>query len=129
MNVSESIISHLNGFIFSYSEKIVEKYNNVIKLEDILQIWCDQQQVSFERVFLQMIKLSKKTKKDKPEKDTVIKEDFIEDKTNDTPISNNDDENVGTSCSYKFTRGVKKGTRCTVIAKTGPLCSKHKVKN
>lgn len=119
MDVVNTIVKSLNGYIFNLSEKISEEYN--IPLEDILKVWCEQNNICFQSVFAPMIKISKKQKKITTSSSNIT-----------TPSSTvidtieEEDEEISNLCSYIFTRGPKKDQRCTIVAKTGTLCSKHK---
>lgn len=130
MEVAKAITKNINGYVFNMSEKISEKFN--IPLESLLKIWCDQQNVSFQTEFLPMIKISKKVKKVSSD---IISDDFEKLDALSSSNSLTDDKvtsetvepkSPGILCEYIFTRGQKKGARCTIMAKTGPLCSKHK---
>lgn len=126
MDIVQNITKSLNGYIFNMSEKISTEYN--VPLEGVLKIWCEQQKVSFDTVFAPMMKISKKTKKmtSSPVVMAEISEVEEDDKTEVvTPVTKSPSEKV---CEYIFSRGPKKGTRCVIMAKTGPLCSKHKLK-
>lgn len=143
MDVTKSIIKSLNGYIFNLSEKISQEHN--IPIEEILNVWCDQQNISFTNVFLPMIKISKKQKK---QDQSIAFETLTEDNNiTSPPFSSNDEiineesslssttlvNNIKNSekqesklCEYIFTRGPKKDKQCTIMAKSGNLCSKHK---
>lgn len=130
MDVSKTIVKTLNGHIFSLSEKISQKYDT--PLEEILQIWCEQENVNFTTVFSPMIKIAKKIKKGsviiQPE---ISTEDVINNDTERTSTILEEDleedaDTANNMCVYIFTRGPKKNQRCTIIAKNGALCSKHK---
>lgn len=135
MDVVKTITKSINGYIFNLSEKISDEHG--IPIEDILKVWCDQQNISFTNVFLPMLKISKKQKKldTTPEDDTIGIIPDVSSVNNDTlePVEDTASKAIastsdGTLCEYLFSRGPKKGARCTIIAKTGTLCSKHKTK-
>lgn len=126
MDIVQNITKSLNGYIFNMSEKIAAEYN--VPLEGVLKIWCEQQNVSFDTVFVPMMKISKKTKKIASPLSPVVEisEECIEEEDQKevvTPVTKSEK-----MCEYIFSRGPKKGTRCVIVAKTGPLCSKHKLK-
>lgn len=139
MDVFKTINKSLNGYIFNLSEKISEEHG--IPIEDILKVWCEQQNISFTTVFLPMMKISKKQQKllvvatpvpSPPVQNEVVVEDsnifstYIPENVSDEGSNNTKSE--GIVCEYIFTRGSKKGQRCTTVAKSGNLCSKHKTK-
>lgn len=163
MDVVQSITTSLNNYVFTLSETISEEYN--IPIEEILQIWCEQQNLSFPMTFGAMLKVSRKQKKVSMKKNeqqhenresskeliTVpepveIKQEEemeIQQKLNGVHISeeeekvteNGEEDTVEAAtssrknlCTYVFSRGAKKGSRCTIIAKCGTVCSKHKEK-
>lgn len=133
MNITKTITKGIYEYVFSLSEKISENYN--IPLEDILKIWCDQHDISFNSEFANMVKLSKKQKKIIP-----CHENNVEEKTNEDESCCDDNSTKGSPertpkttknsiteiCEYVFIRGPKKGQRCVTMSKNGPLCSKHK---
>jgi len=118
MDVVNTIVKSLNGYIFNLSEKISEEYN--IPLEDILKIWCEQNNICFQSVFTPMIKISKKQKK------ITTSSNITTPSSTELIIDTIEEEEISNLCSYIFTRGPKKDQRCTIVAKTGTLCSKHK---
>lgn len=144
MDIVQNITKSLNGYIFNMSEKISAEYN--VPIEGVLKIWCEQQNVSFDTVFAPMMKISKKTKKiaspsspvptlveiseDGPEGIDGVDEDDDQKEvvTPTTPVATTSKSPSEKVCEYIFSRGPKKGTRCVIMAKTGPLCSKHKLK-
>lgn len=137
MDITKAIIKSLNGYIFNLSEKISQEHN--IPIEEILNIWCDQQNISFTNVFIPMLKLSKKQHKKSIDIENNI-DSFIEEQHYvDTPKSSScEDEKIiktvnlnetSKLCEYIFTRGPKKDKQCTIMAKSGNLCSKHKLSN
>lgn len=143
MDVVQSIVKNINGYVFKLCEKMETDYN--IPIEDSLKIWCDQQNISFSSVFLPMIKIANKSKKvsdnepelpesEQPEPELpepeqqITNQQITNQQITHQQITDKDEDKNNTSnvCEYIFSRGPKKGTRCTILAKTGPLCSKHK---
>lgn len=126
MDIVGTIVKSLNGYIFNLSEKISSEYN--IPIEDILKIWCEQNNTCFQTVFVPMIKISKKQKKITNTTPPTLEEDqsIVEDETTSKFNSPETIEEVSNVCSYIFIRGHKKDQRCTIISKAGNMCSKHK---
>lgn len=124
MNITKTIVNGISIYIFKFSEQISEKYK--IPLEEILKIWCEQQDISYESEFAQMVKLSKKQQKKSIVSNGV---EHSNESTKSTESSTNDSSVADAKlCEYTFTKGSKKGQRCTTMAKNGSLCSKHKAK-
>lgn len=139
MDIIKSLTKNLNGHIFSFCEKISQEHN--ISLEEILNMWCEQQNISYTNVFMPMLKLSKKQQKKSISIDTTtLQESFIEEdfeeletpKSSDykkptKPTKVSELQETSKLCEYIFTRGPKKDKQCTIMAKSGSLCSKHKL--
>lgn len=139
MEVAKNIAKCLNGYIFGYCKKISEQHS--IPLEDLLKIWCEQQNVCFKTEFSHLLKHDKKQVKLEDIKDDTSIEDAMstlsltdvdateireEEKAPPAKPTKAETSPKGVKCEYVFSRGAKKGQRCTTICKTGPLCSKHK---
>lgn len=113
MDLASTIVSELNNYIFDMSQKISETHN--IPIEEILNVWCEQQNIDCDSTFGTMLKILKKQKKveSKPSTPVCTDEAKVE-----SPI---------VICDYIFNRGPSKGTQCTTKTKNGNLrCSKHK---
>lgn len=133
MDFSQTVLNELNQFIFKFAEKISETHN--IDINATLKIWCDINNVDMSTCFSAMIKEFKKQKKTEEIKDidenlisTIIEEED-EEKTNNDEIKNvalNETPTNSDQCQYIFTRGPKKGQRCTITSKNKNYCSKHK---
>lgn len=120
MDVVQSIVKNINGYVFKLCEKMESEHG--IPIEESLKIWCEQQNISFSTVFLPMIKIANKSKKVTDNEPEISEQQDEEEKI----IEEEEKINSSNVCEYIFSRGPKKGTRCTILAKTGPLCSKHK---
>lgn len=150
MNIVNTISNGISKYIFSFCETIHTQYD--IPIEDLLKIWCDQQKISYTTEFAQYVGITKKQKKIKSiskNKSTTDNEtenkDIIDIENEQSPSENeqspstsspsknksplspvkNTDVNL---CEYTFSKGIKKGKRCTTMTKNGTFCSKHKNK-
>lgn len=147
MNIVNTISNGISKYIFSFCETIHDQYD--IPIEDILKIWCEQQKISYNAEFSQYVGMVKKQKKIKSipkHKPTIDNEtenkdilDIENEPENDPEPSTSSSKNISESsspvknsevnlCEYTFSKGIKKGKRCTTMTKNGNFCSKHKNK-
>lgn len=138
MNIVNTISNGISKYIFTFCETIHEQYD--IPVEDILKIWCEQQKISYTTEFAQYVGITKKQKKIKsapkhdPLTESIVEneaETIVENEAESSSPSpkNSPSKNSEVNlCEYIFSKGIKKGQRCTTMTKNGTLCSKHKNK-
>jgi hypothetical protein len=150
MDVITQIKRAVDEYIFKLCSEISDNYPDII-IEDLLKIWCEQQNVNFEETYGKYLKLANKQKKIISSPNSITTHHIPEDETlqydNNIISSENLSENmkslnistpsnsVSSSsesfktdkivCMYVFQKGVKAGTRCTSAAKNSPFCTKH----
>jgi hypothetical protein len=144
MDITKNILNSLNGYVFNLAEGISEKHN--VPIQEVLSIWCDQQNVSMDNSFGQLLKQHKKQKAKEVTVDDLANNfaelNVLEEDQGKEDVGGNDADNAEVNkasksnpipngsprtCAYVFTRGAKKNTRCQVVSKCGEFCSKHKL--
>lgn len=113
MDLIKKIMNNLNQYIFDLAINISNNHEN-IDVDDVLNLWCDQQKLD-KNTFEVMLKQAKKA--------TKKLEDAEDEPTTSSGSSNQENNNF---CTYVQKRGKNIGKTCEKQRMVNSLfCTKH----